>query len=75
LLHPPYTLWHLSYAALGAGLAPVLDWWRLGLTLLVFFAGTGVAAVENAPFTEAAAAAGGHWIREGHRLMEAFLGA
>jgi len=31
--------------------------------------------VENAPFTEAAAAAGGHWIREGHRLMEAFLGA
>jgi len=44
LLHPPYTLWHLSYAALGAGLAPVLDWWRLGLTLLVFFAGTGVAA-------------------------------
>jgi len=42
---------------------------------LFAYAGTGVAAVENAPFTEAAAAAGGHWIREGHRLMEAFLGA
>ena len=22
LLHPPYTLWHLSYVAIGAALAP-----------------------------------------------------
>ena len=25
LLHPPYTLWHLSYVAIGAALAPGLD--------------------------------------------------
>ena len=25
LLHPPYTLWHLSYVVLGAAMAPVLD--------------------------------------------------
>ena len=26
LLHPPYTLWHLSYVVLGAALAASLDW-------------------------------------------------
>jgi len=36
-------------------------------------AGTGIAAVERAPYTEVAAARGGHWIRPGHRLMEVFL--
>jgi hypothetical protein len=44
LLHPPYTLWHLSYVAIGAALAPH---WRpgiLGLALLAFFLGMGVAA-------------------------------
>jgi hypothetical protein len=44
LLHPPYTLWHLSYVAIGAALAPH---WRpgvLGLGLLAFFLGMGVAA-------------------------------
>src|SRR5919205_4469639 len=37
LLHPPYTLWHLSYVAIGAGLAPRMEWSRLGLTLASFF--------------------------------------
>jgi len=44
LLHPPYTLWHLSYVAIGAAIAPH---WRpgvLGLGLLAFFLGMGVAA-------------------------------
>jgi hypothetical protein len=44
LLHPPYTLWHLSYVAMGAALAPT---WRpgiLGLALAAFFLGMGVAA-------------------------------
>jgi hypothetical protein len=44
LLHPPYTLWHLSYVAAGAGLAPVLDWGRLGLLLLAFFLAVGIGA-------------------------------
>ena len=34
LLHPPYTLWHLSYVAMGAALAPRLSWPVLGGTLL-----------------------------------------
>ena len=44
LLHPPYTAWHLSYVAIGAAIAPR---WRpgiLGLALLAFFLGMGVAA-------------------------------
>jgi hypothetical protein len=44
LLHPPYTLWHLSYVAIGAALAPH---WRpgvLALALLAFFLGMGVGA-------------------------------
>jgi hypothetical protein len=44
LLHPPYTLWHLSYVAIGVAIAPH---WRpgvLGLGLLAFFLGMGVAA-------------------------------
>lgn len=44
LLHPPYTVWHLAYVALGAGLVSELDWWRLAGTLLAFFLGTGIAA-------------------------------
>jgi hypothetical protein len=44
LLHPPYTLWHLSYAALGAATAAELDLYRLGMTLLGFFLGVGLAA-------------------------------
>jgi hypothetical protein len=44
LLHPPYTVWHLSYVALGAATAAELDLYRLGLTLLGFFLGVGLAA-------------------------------
>lgn len=44
LLHPPYTLWHLSYVVIGASLAPVLSFPLLGWTLLVFFLALGIAA-------------------------------
>jgi hypothetical protein len=44
LLHPPYTLWHLSYVAIGASLAPHFRPWILGLALVSFFLGMGVAA-------------------------------
>jgi hypothetical protein len=44
LLHPPYTLWHLSYAVLGAALAPDLSWTPLVLTVVAFFLAVGVAA-------------------------------
>ena len=44
LLHPPYTLWHLSYVVLGAALAPRLSWTALLLTVLAFFLAVGVAA-------------------------------
>jgi 2,3-bisphosphoglycerate-independent phosphoglycerate mutase len=40
---------------------------------LFAYAGTGIPAVEKVSFTEAAAERGGYWIREGHRLMAAFL--
>jgi hypothetical protein len=44
LLHPPYTVWHLSYVAIGAALAPHLDAQRLVATLLAFFLAVGIAA-------------------------------
>jgi len=44
LLHPPYTLWHLSYVAIGAALAPHFKTDVLVLALLAFFLGMGVAA-------------------------------
>ncbi len=45
LLHPPYTLWHLSYVALGAATTVhELDLYRLGMSLLGFFLGLGLAA-------------------------------
>lgn len=44
LLHPPYTLWHLSYVAMGAALAPRLSWPVLVGTLLAFFLAVGLAA-------------------------------
>ena len=44
LVHPPYTVWHLSYVCLGAALAPKLDGGRLVATLGAFFAAVGVAA-------------------------------
>ena len=44
LLHPPYTLWHLSYVAVGAALVPRMDWPLLGWTTLAFALAMGVGA-------------------------------
>jgi hypothetical protein len=44
LLHPPYTLWHLSYVAIGAALAPSMAWGLLGWTVLAFALAMGVGA-------------------------------
>ena len=44
LLHPPYTLWHLSYVVLGAAAAPLLDLQRLGWALGAFFLAVGIGA-------------------------------
>ena len=44
LLHPPYTLWHLSYVVIGAALAPHFDAALVGWTLGAFFLALGVGA-------------------------------
>lgn len=44
LLHPPYTLWHLSYVVVGACLAPQFDAGRLGLVLGAFGLAVGIGA-------------------------------
>ena len=44
VLHPPYTLWHLSYVAIGATIAARFDGGRLIATLLAFFLAVGVCA-------------------------------
>jgi hypothetical protein len=44
LLHPPYTLWHLSYVAIGAALAPELEVERLLAGLAAFFLAMGIGA-------------------------------
>ncbi len=44
LLHPPYTLWHLSYVAIGGALVPHLRWNVLGWTELAFLLAMGVGA-------------------------------
>jgi hypothetical protein len=44
LLHPPYTLWHLSYVAAGAGLASPFSWTRCALALAAFALAMGVGA-------------------------------
>jgi hypothetical protein len=44
LLHPPYTVWHLSYVALGAATAGRIELRWLAETLLAFFLAMGVAA-------------------------------
>jgi hypothetical protein len=44
LLHPPYTLWHLSYYALGAALAPRVHADRVIWGLVAFALAVGVAA-------------------------------
>jgi len=44
LLHPPYTLWHLSYVTTGAALAPTVNarWWLE--TMAAFLLAMGIAA-------------------------------
>jgi hypothetical protein len=44
LLHPPYTLWHLSYVVLGAAVAPSVHVDRLLAGLGAFFLAVGVSA-------------------------------
>ena len=44
LLHPPYTVWHLSYVVLGAAVAPHVDVTALVASVVAFFLAVGVAA-------------------------------
>ena len=44
LLHPPYTVWHLSYVVIGASLATEVQMRWLLETLLAFFLAMGLAA-------------------------------
>jgi hypothetical protein len=44
LLHVPYTLWHLSYVAIGAAIAPDVDWRVLAGTVGAFAVGLGIGA-------------------------------
>jgi hypothetical protein len=44
LLHPPYTLMHLSFVVVGATLSPIVNLCNLAATLLAFFLALGVAA-------------------------------
>jgi hypothetical protein len=44
LLHPPYTLWHLSYVVIGACIAPAVNLGWLFETVLAFFLAMGLAA-------------------------------
>jgi hypothetical protein len=44
LLHPPYTVWHLSYVIWGAAIAGAHHYDRLAVTLVAFFLAVGLAA-------------------------------
>lgn len=44
VLHPPYTLWHLSYVAIGAAAAPQIHANRLLFALAAFFLAVGIGA-------------------------------
>jgi hypothetical protein len=44
ILHPPYTLWHLSYVALGAAASPQPHGDRVVAALAAFFLAVGVSA-------------------------------
>jgi hypothetical protein len=44
LLHPPYTLWHLSYVAVGAAVAPQFHLERMVLAIVSFLLAMGIAA-------------------------------
>src|SRR4029453_16839023 len=44
LLHPPYTLWHLSCVVVGAAVAPRVEGRWLAETIAAFFLAMGLAA-------------------------------
>jgi hypothetical protein len=44
LLHPPYTLWHLSYVVIGIAMSPVIYSGRSIAVLVAFFVGLGLGA-------------------------------
>lgn len=44
ILHLPYTLWHVSYVAIGAAAAPHIHADRLGAALAAFFLAVGIGA-------------------------------
>jgi hypothetical protein len=44
LLHPPYTIWHLSYVVIGACTVAIVNLAYLGWTALAFFGAVGLAA-------------------------------
>ena len=44
VLHPPYTLWHVSYVAIGAAAAPQIHAGRLVAAIAAFFLAVGVGA-------------------------------
>lgn len=44
LLHPPYTVWHLSYVVLGAAIVPEMHYARLGKALVAFLLAMGIGA-------------------------------
>jgi hypothetical protein len=44
LLHPPYTLWHLSYVLIGIAMSPVIFLGRSVAVLVAFFLGLGLGA-------------------------------
>ncbi len=44
LLHPPYTLWHLSYVLIGIAMSPVIFIDRSVWVLVAFFLGLGLGA-------------------------------
>lgn len=44
ILHPPYTLWHLSYVAIGATIADRFNGTTLAATVIAFFLAVGVCA-------------------------------
>ena len=44
ILHPPYTVWHLSYVALGWAAVPAAHTDRLVVTVIAFFLAVGIGA-------------------------------
>jgi hypothetical protein len=44
LLHPPYTLWHLSYVIIGVAISPIIYLDRSIAVLVAFFLGLGLGA-------------------------------